>query len=91
MVMGVTGPVQSAAARGAVRAAARAPVGAANRGTAHDALRDQERGAARGGMRRAEVHDGDRLICQAGMDVVVLRLISKRARSFIEPAWCLDR
>jgi len=42
-------------------------------------------------MRQAEAHDGDCSICHAGMYAVVLRLISKRARSFIEPAWCLDR
>ena len=74
-----------------LRAAVRAPVRAAQRGPAHDALRDQERG----GMRRAEAHDGDCSICHAGMHAgmyaVVLRLISKRARSFIEPAWSLDR
>jgi hypothetical protein len=57
--------------------------------------------AARGGMWRTEAHGSDCSFCSAcmysacmysaGIYECVLRLISKRARSFIEPVWCLDR
>ena len=87
MVIAVTRAAPVGCVRSAVRSVARSAVRSAARG--------QERGAARGGMRQAEAHDGDCSICHAGMYAgtyaVVLRLISKRARSFIEPAWSLDR